>query len=129
VLIGTASTWFLLDIAFYSQNLFLPNILEGIGYNPPVSLPASKCVKAGNTCPHYNTAVKALFSSACLRPLSACISYICNKVLRMRICRNMQACLPCGMGDCLAVIVLSCSITLIRDPGGNKCASGYLAAK
>jgi MFS family permease len=52
VLIGTASTWFLLDIAFYSQNLFLPNILEDIGYSPPLSLPASKCVKAHN-CPVY----------------------------------------------------------------------------
>ena len=56
VLIGTASTWFLLDIAFYSQNLFLPNILEGIGYNPKLTLPASKCVKT-KTCPHYNLPV------------------------------------------------------------------------
>ena len=56
VLIGTASTWFLLDIAFYSQNLFLPNILEGIGYNPKINLPASKCVKT-KTCPHYNLPV------------------------------------------------------------------------
>ncbi|EIE20161.1 MFS general substrate transporter [Coccomyxa subellipsoidea C-169] len=53
VLFGTASTWFLLDIAFYSQNLFLPNILEGIGYNPSINLPAAKCVKAHN-CPQYN---------------------------------------------------------------------------
>ena len=53
MLIGTASTWFLLDIAFYSQNLFLPNILEGIGYNPKINMPASKCVKT-KTCPHYN---------------------------------------------------------------------------
>ena len=56
MLIGTASTWFLLDIAFYSQNLFLPNILEGIGYNPKINLPASKCVKT-KTCPHYNLPV------------------------------------------------------------------------
>ena len=27
VLFGTCSTWFLLDISFYSQNLFLPNVL------------------------------------------------------------------------------------------------------
>ncbi len=47
VLIGTASTWFLLDIAFYSQNLFLPNILEGIGYNPSIKLPiaSAPCAK------------------------------------------------------------------------------------
>ena len=63
VLIGTASTWFLLDIAFYSQNLFLPNILEGIGYNPKINLPASKCVKT-KTCPHYNLPVSP--------PLCAC---------------------------------------------------------
>ncbi len=31
VLFGTCSTWFLLDISFYSQNLFLPNVLV----NPP----------------------------------------------------------------------------------------------
>ena len=29
VLFGTCSTWFLLDISFYSQNLFLPNVLVG----------------------------------------------------------------------------------------------------
>ena len=47
MLIGTASTWFLLDIAFYSQNLFLPNILEGIGYNPSIKLPiaSAPCAK------------------------------------------------------------------------------------
>ena len=56
MLIGTASTWFLLDIAYYSQNLFLPNILEGIGYNPSISLPAAKCVKMHN-CPHYSLPV------------------------------------------------------------------------
>lgn len=58
VLLGTASTWFLLDIAFYSQNLFLPNILEGIGYSPAISLPASKCVKT-HTCPKYNLPVRS----------------------------------------------------------------------
>jgi hypothetical protein len=56
VLFGTTSTWFLLDIAFYSQNLFLPNILEGIGFNPSINLPAAKCVKAHN-CPHYDLPV------------------------------------------------------------------------
>ena len=56
MLIGTASTWFLLDIAYYSQNLFLPNILEGIGYNPSIALPAAKCMKMHN-CPHYSLPV------------------------------------------------------------------------
>eukprot|EP00742_Colponemidia_sp_Colp-10_P011009 GILJ01012170.1.p1 GENE.GILJ01012170.1~~GILJ01012170.1.p1 ORF type:complete len:539 (+),score=70.30 GILJ01012170.1:236-1618(+) len=34
VLFGTASTWFLLDVAFYSQNLFLPHVMSSIGFVP-----------------------------------------------------------------------------------------------
>ncbi|KAL3507655.1 hypothetical protein ACH5RR_033037 [Cinchona calisaya] len=34
-LLGTTSTWFFLDIAFYSQNLFQKNVLSGIGWIPP----------------------------------------------------------------------------------------------
>lgn len=34
-LIGTATTWFLLDIAFYSQNLFQKDIFSAIGWIPP----------------------------------------------------------------------------------------------
>lgn len=34
-LLGTTSTWFLLDIAFYSQNLFQKDIFTGIGWLPP----------------------------------------------------------------------------------------------
>ncbi|KAD4178180.1 hypothetical protein R6Q59_021732 [Mikania micrantha] len=34
-LLGTTSTWFLLDIAFYSQNLFQKDVLTGIGWIPP----------------------------------------------------------------------------------------------
>lgn len=33
-LLGTTSTWFLLDIAFYSQNLFQSNIFSSIGWIP-----------------------------------------------------------------------------------------------
>ncbi|KAH9540686.1 hypothetical protein CY35_14G018900 [Sphagnum magellanicum] len=33
-LLGTASTWFLLDIAFYSQNLFQKDIFTAIGWLP-----------------------------------------------------------------------------------------------
>ncbi|KAI3756715.1 hypothetical protein L1987_56537 [Smallanthus sonchifolius] len=33
-LLGTTSTWFLLDIAFYSQNLFQKDVLSGIGWIP-----------------------------------------------------------------------------------------------
>ncbi|KAF8014569.1 hypothetical protein BT93_H0403 [Corymbia citriodora subsp. variegata] len=34
-LIGTTTTWFLLDIAFYSQNLFQKDIFSAIGWIPP----------------------------------------------------------------------------------------------
>ncbi|KAM7462546.1 hypothetical protein LguiA_030667 [Lonicera macranthoides] len=34
-LLGTTSTWFLLDIAFYSQNLFQKDIFSAIGWIPP----------------------------------------------------------------------------------------------
>ncbi|GAB2266007.1 Inorganic phosphate transporter 1-4 [Dionaea muscipula] len=34
-LLGTATTWFLLDIAFYSQNLFQKDIFSAIGWIPP----------------------------------------------------------------------------------------------
>jgi PHS family inorganic phosphate transporter-like MFS transporter len=33
-LLGTTSTWFLLDIAFYSQNLFQKDIFSAIGWIP-----------------------------------------------------------------------------------------------
>ncbi|KAK4482456.1 hypothetical protein RD792_009613 [Penstemon davidsonii] len=36
-LLGTTSTWFLLDIAFYSQNLFQKDIFSGIGWIPPAN--------------------------------------------------------------------------------------------
>ncbi|KAF7814604.1 inorganic phosphate transporter 1-4-like [Senna tora] len=34
-LVGTSTTWFLLDIAFYSQNLFQKDIFSAIGWIPP----------------------------------------------------------------------------------------------
>ncbi|CAA6662624.1 unnamed protein product [Spirodela intermedia] len=36
-LLGTTSTWFLLDIAFYSQNLFQKDIFSAIGWIPKAS--------------------------------------------------------------------------------------------
>ena len=36
-LLGTTSTWFLLDIAFYSQNLFQKDIFTAVGWLPPGS--------------------------------------------------------------------------------------------
>ncbi|KAL0461123.1 UNVERIFIED_CONTAM: putative inorganic phosphate transporter 1-7 [Sesamum latifolium] len=40
-LLGTTSTWFLLDIAFYSQNLFQKDIFSAIGW-----IPAAKTMNA-----------------------------------------------------------------------------------
>ncbi|CAN1244910.1 Probable inorganic phosphate transporter 1-7 [Linum grandiflorum] len=34
-LVGTTTTWFLLDIAFYSQNLFQKDIFSAVGWIPP----------------------------------------------------------------------------------------------
>ncbi|CAL5208265.1 unnamed protein product [Lathyrus oleraceus] len=36
-LLGTTTTWFLLDIAFYSQNLFQKDIFTAIGWIPPAN--------------------------------------------------------------------------------------------
>ncbi|OMP06635.1 Phosphate permease [Corchorus capsularis] len=36
-LLGTTTTWFLLDIAFYSQNLFQKDIFSAIGWIPPAA--------------------------------------------------------------------------------------------
>ncbi|CAI9118194.1 OLC1v1019728C1 [Oldenlandia corymbosa var. corymbosa] len=36
-LLGTTTTWFLLDIAFYSQNLFQKDVLSSIGWIPPAA--------------------------------------------------------------------------------------------
>jgi MFS transporter, PHS family, inorganic phosphate transporter len=38
VLFGTCATWFLLDVAFYSQNLFIPDMLADIGYSPKAKM-------------------------------------------------------------------------------------------
>ena len=40
-LLGTASTWFLLDISYYSQNLFQKDIFSSVGW-----LPAAKTMSA-----------------------------------------------------------------------------------
>ncbi|KAI4318021.1 hypothetical protein L6164_025833 [Bauhinia variegata] len=36
-LVGTTTTWFLLDIAFYSQNLFQKDVFSAIGWIPPAA--------------------------------------------------------------------------------------------
>ncbi|KAK4278570.1 hypothetical protein QN277_016401 [Acacia crassicarpa] len=36
-LLGTSATWFLLDIAFYSQNLFQKDIYSAVGWLPPAA--------------------------------------------------------------------------------------------
>jgi PHS family inorganic phosphate transporter-like MFS transporter len=40
-LLGTTTTWFLLDIAFYSQNLFQKDIFTGIGWIPAANTMSS----------------------------------------------------------------------------------------
>ena len=37
MLFGTASTWFLLDVAYYSQNLLQSDLYGDIGYSPTVT--------------------------------------------------------------------------------------------
>jgi MFS transporter, PHS family, inorganic phosphate transporter len=47
VLVGTTMTWFLLDVAFYSQNLFLPDLLRSTGFSSFPEIPdggAAACV-------------------------------------------------------------------------------------
>ena len=39
LLLGTAATWFLLDVAFYSTNIFNPTVLTGIGFGNAGALP------------------------------------------------------------------------------------------
>lgn len=36
VLFGCCSSWFLLDVAFYANNLFTPTVMQDIGYVPQV---------------------------------------------------------------------------------------------
>ena len=45
VIFGTAATWFLLDIAFYSTNIFNPLILKHIGFASAASYPALEQVR------------------------------------------------------------------------------------
>ena len=45
LLLGTASTWFLLDMAFYSTNLFNPEVLRLIGFAGAKGLPISETVR------------------------------------------------------------------------------------
>jgi PHS family inorganic phosphate transporter-like MFS transporter len=40
-LLGTTTTWFLLDIAYYSQNLFQKDIFSAVGWIPPAQFPAT----------------------------------------------------------------------------------------
>jgi MFS transporter, PHS family, inorganic phosphate transporter len=45
LIFGTAATWFLLDIAFYSTNIFNPLILKQIGFASAASYPALEQVR------------------------------------------------------------------------------------
>ncbi len=80
LIFGTASTWFLLDIAFYSTNIFNPLILKQIGFASAASFPALEQVRRlaiGNvlialfaSVPGYWAAV-ALIDRVGRRPLQA----------------------------------------------------------
>ncbi|CAE6128423.1 unnamed protein product [Arabidopsis arenosa] len=75
-LFGTAATWFLLDIAFYSQNLFQKDIFTTIGW-----LPSAKTMNA----------IQELFMIAKAQTIIACCStvpgYIATIVLIDRLGR------------------------------------------
>ncbi|GBF98242.1 phosphate:H+ symporter [Raphidocelis subcapitata] len=43
-LFGTASTWFMLDVAFYAQNLYTPKVVSDIGYAMPIKPGSSGAV-------------------------------------------------------------------------------------
>jgi MFS transporter, PHS family, inorganic phosphate transporter len=45
LIFGTAATWFLLDVAFYSTNIFNPLILKQIGFASAASYPALEQVR------------------------------------------------------------------------------------
>ncbi|KAF8049854.1 hypothetical protein N665_2109s0004 [Sinapis alba] len=60
-LLGTTSTWFLLDIAFFSQNLFQKDIYSAIGWIPPAQT---------------MNAVQEVFKIACAQTIIALCSAI-----------------------------------------------------
>ncbi|KAK9846381.1 hypothetical protein WJX81_002681 [Elliptochloris bilobata] len=89
VLVGTASTWFLLDIAFYSQNLFLPNILEGIGYNPSLKLPiaSAPCAKT-HSCTVYDQQFNPQYKCT-----GACAEKVYDKMFKTAAGSAITACM------------------------------------
>lgn len=50
VLVGTTMTWFLLDIAFYSQNLFLPDLLRSTGFSKFPEIPKGGSAACTGEC-------------------------------------------------------------------------------
>ncbi|KAK4745853.1 hypothetical protein SAY87_012165 [Trapa incisa] len=69
-LVGTATTWFLLDIAFYSQNLFQKDIFSAIGW-----IPAAKTMSA----------LQEVFRIARAETLIALFSTVQDRMGRFRI--------------------------------------------
>ena len=59
---------FFLDIAFYSQNLFIPNVLAGIGYTQSIDLPANG---------YFLQQVRPYYS-ICMLVILLCTSLACN---------------------------------------------------
>lgn len=50
VLLGTSMTWLLLDVAFYSQNLFLPDVLRATGFSKFPKIPAGGSAACVGEC-------------------------------------------------------------------------------
>uniref|UniRef100_A0A0C9S7K2 TSA: Wollemia nobilis Ref_Wollemi_Transcript_13345_1954 transcribed RNA sequence n=1 Tax=Wollemia nobilis TaxID=56998 RepID=A0A0C9S7K2_9CONI len=65
-LLGTALAWFLVDIAFYSNNLFQKDIYEAVGW-----LNKSKCDKSGVYKPGYKNPLEEVFYIARAQALIA----------------------------------------------------------
>jgi PHS family inorganic phosphate transporter-like MFS transporter len=58
ILVGTAGSWFLLDIAFYSQGLYQNVIYQNIGWVPPsyTLTPADECLQLAKAQTYVNLA-------------------------------------------------------------------------
>jgi hypothetical protein len=60
VLLGTASTWFFLDVAYYSQTIFLPNVLADVSFDAGLDNWLShSCVALSCHQPFYTEALSA----------------------------------------------------------------------
>ncbi|KAK6122730.1 hypothetical protein DH2020_043528 [Rehmannia glutinosa] len=102
-LLGTTSTWFLLDIAFYSQNLFQKDIFSAIGWIPPAK--TMNALEEDRLCDH-------VFAHVLLCEFRSERDYI--KSSQPRFSRQAEgsskrdAGYPAGIGVKNSLIVLGC---------------------